>query len=294
MIEHHDFFSACCDDHSYINTVNNMLKPKLLKDSEKGKEDYKNWIESYNLKDDFALLKETVKTPSKPPLRHSLLITASFKLKKPFISKDDDIGLYVIDNPVSKDKAFRVPYIKGSTWKGCVRDAFRAKCADKNNKDIIKNGDIIKRLFGPEKEGDGETANLGRLRFYDTFFDEIRLDVITPIKRETGTPVRGPIHLETIPADAKGTLAILYFPFDLMGKGGETKEINEDFDLLAQATICALEERGIGAKTSAGYGLCRVNKVTATSSSTATCDYSLDKEEWARDMCSFMRGGRPT
>lgn len=46
----------------------------------------------------------------------------TFTLDRPYISRDDD-ALYIIDNPVRKDKVFGAPYAAASSWKGSLRRA---------------------------------------------------------------------------------------------------------------------------------------------------------------------------
>ncbi len=53
---------------------------------------------------------------------YSLGIEFTFKLERPYLSRDDD-PLHIIDNPVRKEKVFKVPYIAPTTWKGSLRSA---------------------------------------------------------------------------------------------------------------------------------------------------------------------------
>ncbi len=59
-----------------------------------------------------------------------------FKLDSPYFSKDDD-EFYIIDSPVMKDKVWKVPIIRGSTWKGMLLKAAREKL-----KGLIENNNI--------------------------------------------------------------------------------------------------------------------------------------------------------
>jgi len=54
----------------------------------------------------------------------SFIVWTKFKLKAPYFSKDDD-DFYVIQNPVLKEKAFKVPMVRGSGWKGALASAFK-------------------------------------------------------------------------------------------------------------------------------------------------------------------------
>lgn len=53
---------------------------------------------------------------------YSLGIEFTFTLARPYLSRDDD-AFYIIDNPVRKDKVFKVPYLSPASWKGSLRAA---------------------------------------------------------------------------------------------------------------------------------------------------------------------------
>lgn len=55
-----------------------------------------------------------------PP--YSFILTAEIKLKAPYFSHDDE-PLYLFDNPVLKEKVFKVPMVRGSSWKGLLAAA---------------------------------------------------------------------------------------------------------------------------------------------------------------------------
>ena len=52
--------------------------------------------------------------------RWSFSLELRFRLVSPYLSKDDD-AFYIIDNPVRKDKVFKVPLVSPSSWKGALR-----------------------------------------------------------------------------------------------------------------------------------------------------------------------------
>jgi CRISPR/Cas system CMR subunit Cmr6 (Cas7 group RAMP superfamily) len=201
---------------------------------------------SYNMLNDVICWTNTIP-------KYSCLIEVHFKLKKPYLSKDDD-DFYIIDNPIVKDKVFKLPMVRSTTWKGALRFATKLVCEDEN---------IIIRLFGNEKE---ETKNFrqGRLFFYPTFFDSISLDVITPLSRETKTPVRGPIYFEIVPENTTGVFRLLYYPFDLVAKGEFNKiekEAKEDFEIVAKTIHKVFYEIGFSAKKSSGFGTAEVEEI---------------------------------
>ena len=52
--------------------------------------------------------------------RYSFALELHFELARPYLSRDDD-AFYIIDNPVRKDKVFKVPFVAPTSWKGCLR-----------------------------------------------------------------------------------------------------------------------------------------------------------------------------
>lgn len=50
----------------------------------------------------------------------SFFLQVRFTLSKPYLSRDDE-AVYVIDNPLKKEKVFSVPYIAPASWKGNLR-----------------------------------------------------------------------------------------------------------------------------------------------------------------------------
>ncbi len=55
-----------------------------------------------------------------PPL--SFLLVIPFRLKKPYLSKDDR-SFYLLDNPLRRDKVFQTPMVAPTAWKGALRSA---------------------------------------------------------------------------------------------------------------------------------------------------------------------------
>lgn len=54
--------------------------------------------------------------------RYSFALDLRFHLARPYLSRDDD-AFYIIDNPVRKDKVFKVPFVSPTSWKGSLRAA---------------------------------------------------------------------------------------------------------------------------------------------------------------------------
>jgi len=302
-----------------VNTINIeelWFRSHLLmlnKNKKRAREKYREWFKPKIMLKNKKQLADTIFkiTGSNLP-RDSILIEIDFKLKKPYLSKDDD-NFYIIDNPIVKDKVFKLPMVRSTTWKGALRFAaikvFENWIYEKPNKSKIDKETVFKerarivRLFGSEKDSQEDylgrlcllairgslptgkklkeeikkinkefekwlidkkyiskevPSRSGRLFFYPTFFEEISLDVITPLSRETKTPVRGPIYFETVPEGSKGTFRLLYYPFDLIARGELDeieREMKEDLNFLSKALRKMFYEIGFSAKKTSGYGV---------------------------------------
>jgi CRISPR-associated protein Cmr2 len=213
-----------------------------------------------------------------PP--YSFFLTFAFTLVKPFISRDDEV-FYICENPVKKDKIFKVPMMSGSSWKGSMRwSAGKQLEIDNDISRKFKKRMQLLRLFGHENESEKlyydllmpdqqkkfrkavlnetnkEGLRKGRLNFYSTFFDSIRLEVINPHNRKTKAGTL-PIYIESVPEETIGIFSLLYVPFDLMGR--QETEIRahaaNDLHMVAQGLNDMFTIYGFGAKTSSGYGV---------------------------------------
>jgi len=216
----------------------------------------------------------------------SWTISFKFKLRKPYISQDD-INLYIIDNPVKKEWIFKLPYIAPSQWKGTLRSAMVNELVEKA--DTLSDDEFAARrlnlrlMFGDEK-GEEQGAikglaeylnekkpyaiktyrkkinqyfsiesdetfphNAGWLHFYPTYFTQIDLELINPHDRKTGSGIQ-PIYFETVPYSAEATFTLLYVPLDY---------INEDIDKTEKQTIsnlCLVAEGIRAMMTHYGFG----------------------------------------
>ncbi len=207
--------------------------------------------------------------PKEENLQHlpqnSTLLKISFTLKKPYTSKDEgEFNLpeweekekgreekkqKILENPIVRDKFTGLPMVKPTTWKGHLRFAAERVEWEKEEKKII-----IKRLFGSEPE-EKDNPLKGRLYFFPTFFNEdAEKDVITPLKRDTRTPARGPINLEVIKPGKNGDFYLLYIPYP---KGADFKEedVNKDLRFLADALKLMFYVYGFSAKKTSGFGV---------------------------------------
>ena len=80
--------------------------------------------------------------------KYSFAIWIKFKLEAPYFSKDDD-EFYIIQNPIIKECNFKVPMVRGSSWKGALANAFKDLIKEKNTKERI---DSFLRVFGAGSE----------------------------------------------------------------------------------------------------------------------------------------------
>jgi CRISPR-associated protein Cmr2 len=164
-------------------------------------------------------------TPSLSALNNlpsfSFMLRVSFKLRKPYLSKDDRT-FHLLDNPVRKDKVFQTPMVASTSWKGALRAALWQIGHKEDNPQIV-------RLFGDAREDEKG---------------------INPHDRKTGTG-KNPILIESVPSGATGELVILYVPF------GEVQliQVAEDLKLVAEGVKEMLSVYGFGAKTSSGFGV---------------------------------------
>lgn len=134
----------------YGSNVSKKIKEKIKSDGEET-----NIDEAKNISGIFD--ESELKSYIDSLIPGSFAIYQKFRLSSPYFSKDDD-ELYAIDNPILKEKLFKVPMIKGSAWKGLLLHTAIKMLKDKTeNKDIdIKNiidtYKKIYRIFGTGSE----------------------------------------------------------------------------------------------------------------------------------------------
>lgn len=264
----HDYFLNNFQNKKDKKTFNKWdqdLKNNKLKDK-KPEDKYKLWLEKQFI---IPLAREKNSTrnniekiivdfypqqqdlESLPP--NSTLIKISFTLKKPYTSKDEGefnvIDNKIFENPIVRDKFTGLPMVKPTTWKGHLRFAAERVEWDKERKKII-----IKRLFGSEPE-EKENPLKGRLYFFPTFFDEeAEKEVITPLNRNTRTPVKGPIPLEIVKEGTNGEFYLLYFPYP-KGDNYQESQVDEDLEFLSKSLELMFYSYGFSAKKTSGFGV---------------------------------------
>lgn len=232
----------------YIATLDWVPKALII-EKDKGKF-LKKWQDTFTrpsgLLEKFSFLPDTSIVEQLPLF--SFALHFRFKLKKPYLSKDDR-DFYLLDNPLRREKVFQTPMVASTTWKGTLRSALWQ--LDKRD-----DHPAIVRLFGNPRES--EIGKSGRLYFYPTFLKaNVDVEVINPHDRESGVGERGPILFESVPAGTTGRFTLLYVPFDRVGEDEvETRQqVAEDLALLTQGLQAMFTLYGFGAKTSSGFGL---------------------------------------
>lgn len=230
----------------YHGLVSNEKKP----DADTLRSDWSKRSEELTRPD--GILWEWIATPTLdlallPP--YSFSVQFLFTLAKPYLSKDDN-AFYIIDNPIVRDKVFRLPLVRPSSWKGSLYAALWQLGHRR------ENDDQSKRLFGDIR--DDERGQAGRLIFFPTFFEKTALEIINPHDRVRKVG-KNPILFECVPAGATGTFSLLYVPFDRIGQDeAQTRaEAAADLRLVAEAVAAMFCDYGFGAKTSSGFGVAR-------------------------------------
>jgi CRISPR-associated protein Cmr2 len=222
----------------------------------------------------------------------SFFLKLKFTLERPFLSADD-VSLYIIDNPVKKEKVFKVPMITPMSWKGNLRNTmvkiFLRDQVKLPNEEFAKERLNLSLLFGTEKGVEDDTslaqyvrllkpdAHLlyikylknwfdcpednsvphlaGRLRFFPTFFKKVDLMVINPHDRETKAGIN-PIYIEYVPPEATGVFQLSYTPLDLVGKRDVDIDncVKRDMERISKGINKLFYEYGFSAKSTAGFG----------------------------------------
>lgn len=221
----------------------------------------------------------------------SWVIEIPLTLKKPFYSKDD-IPLYIIENPVRKDKVFAIPLTSAMSWKGNLRWVMmKTHLEPKINdpEEFFESRFRHTLLFGTEKgmeenpigwanyldnlcseakeryrnrlkeffETEDIPSNEGMLYFYPTFWNKIDLKVINPLDRKTKTG-KNPIYYEVVPKEAKGIFRLVYVPVRYIGrmnKSDFTNQILTDLKDVVEGLEEMMLHYGFSAKKTLGYGV---------------------------------------
>ncbi len=179
----------------------------------------------------------------------SWLLSLKLTLQEQYTSKDES-DFHFSNNPIVRDTMTGFPMVRPTTWKGHLRFAARR---DLEVQSANEEPPAIKRLFGESRGEEG--GRQGRLHFFPTFFTQsVKREVITPLKRDTRTPARGPIDVEVVPPGATGIFSILYLSHP-RGKSPSWTEVAEDLATATSAMKSMFLKYGFSAKKTAGWGV---------------------------------------
>jgi CRISPR-associated protein Cmr2 len=186
--------------------------------------------------------------------KYSLTIHIEFKLAKPYISRNDE-DFYIVDNPILKDKAFQIPMVRPSGWKGALSGAL-------HQLGHTSNQDFVKRVFGKANESDDDgnqdSGSVGRMHIFPSFFldAKTRVEVINPRERTTQAGTM-PIPFDVVGQGSHAVFSLLYVPLDRIAKNEEEtrSQVQEDIGILLEGIKAMFTTYGFGAKTSSGFGV---------------------------------------
>lgn len=218
-----------------------------------------------------------------PP--YSAFFQFQFTLATPYISRDDDV-FHICDNPVRKDKVFKVPAVAGSSWKGnlswTATRLYLLCWEEEHDPQKLAEGRLrLSLLFGNEKDEhylenlepkdkaeqvtclfreklkeqfnyhseEILTSYAGCLYFYPTFFDRIGLELINPHDRTTRAGKK-PIYFESVPPGTTGYFSLLYAPRVGISECVARKDLALIAESLREMMVCY----GFSAKKSSGFG----------------------------------------
>jgi len=89
--------------------------------------------------------KDNIKNLIEKLPKYSFAVWVKFILVEPYFSRDDD-DFYIIQNPVLKEHVFKVPMVRGSSWKGALAGVFKKLLNDNREKSKIIESYL--RIFG--------------------------------------------------------------------------------------------------------------------------------------------------
>ena len=126
--------------------------------------------------------------------KYSFAVWVKFSLVGPYFSRDDD-EFYIIQNPILKETVFKVPMVRGSSWKGALAGAFKRLL---NNNDS-KKSEIVEsylRIFGAGSESIKEIESYLREKsnsledFKDNILEFMLFELGMKVKKEDIDKIR--------------------------------------------------------------------------------------------------------
>jgi len=128
--------------------------------------------------------------------KYSFAIWIKFELLGPYFSRDDD-EFYIIQNPILKETVFKVPMVRGSSWKGALAGAFKRLLNNDNYSS--KKSEIIEsylRIFGAGSESIKEIESYLREKssslkeFKDKILEFMLFELGMKVKKEDIDEIR--------------------------------------------------------------------------------------------------------
>ena len=158
------------------------LKNEIINKNGKTFEFSKNQAEKH-----LNINKNNLKNLINNSIPYSFGIWMEFKLKQPYFSRDDE-EFYLIQNPVLKEKVFKVPMIRGSGWKGALANAGRELIKEKYESENYIWKDVFSylRIFGTGNEDFRNLMDMLNKHNYD----ELKKSLIRYVLFNLGAPIK--------------------------------------------------------------------------------------------------------
>jgi CRISPR/Cas system CMR subunit Cmr6 (Cas7 group RAMP superfamily) len=182
----------------------------------------------------------------------SCFLQFNLKLERPFFSKDD-LAFYPHENPLKREHILGTPYLSAAAVKGLLRWAWQMCWGD-------NKPDAEMKIFGPKHENlDDDNGKQGSFYPYPLFWSgKIGLDVINPHDRKTGTGTN-PIKYEVVNINGVTSLFIMF-----VNRMEDWEFLTIFLELIKEPLQLLLEESGLSAKRSAGWGAVKVTSCSAS------------------------------
>ena len=292
----------------------------LVDGADTKKTEYSEYIENQSkIMKDIGVWKPVIPNMEILP-KFSWFLQFKFILEKPMISKDNEI-FYIIDNPVCKEKIFKVPMYPASSWKGRLRwvasknwieydrsaegrlrlsllfgdetgeeevRGLSAYLDTAHHESKTQYREMLKQAFGIGSDED-MPHHAGKLYFYPTFFNHIGLEVINPHDRKTRAGTK-PIYFECVRRGADGYFSLLFVPRD--NSDYSVIGVIQDIRIILKAMADMFLLYGFGAKTSSGFGIAKPEivdgRLILRAKGLETSQKEIDKPQPPEDFKEFL------